>query len=48
MADKVIDNLVDEGSWKVFLGTSMVEVAKVCANVNSALFFVNMNEVGCP
>jgi hypothetical protein len=41
----VIDNLVDERGWKVVFGTSMVEIAKVGADANSALFFVNMDGI---
>jgi hypothetical protein len=44
----VIDNLVDERGWKVVFGTSMVEIVKVGADVNSALFFVNGDGVGNP
>jgi hypothetical protein len=36
-----IDNLIDERCGEVFFGTSMIEIAKVGANANSALFFVN-------
>jgi hypothetical protein len=48
MAGTVINNLVDERGWKVVFGKSMVEIAKVCAEVNSALFFVNGDGVGDP
>jgi hypothetical protein len=44
----VIDNLVDERGWEVVFGTSMVEIVKVGADVNSALFFVNGDGVGDP
>jgi hypothetical protein len=47
-ASIVIDNLVDERGWKVFFGTTMVEITKVDANVNSALFFVNVDGIGNP
>ena len=48
MVDTIIDDLVDERGWKVVFGTSMVEIAKVCANMNNALFFVNGDGVGDP
>jgi hypothetical protein len=48
MSDTLIDNLVDESGWEVVFGTSMVEIAKVSANANSALFFVNGDGVGNP
>jgi hypothetical protein len=44
----VIDNLVDERGWKVIFGTSMVEITKFYADMNSALFFVNRDRVGNP
>jgi hypothetical protein len=43
-----INNLVDERGWKVVFGTSMVEIAKVGADADSAMFFVNKDEVGYP
>jgi hypothetical protein len=46
MANTIIDYLVDEEGWEVVFGTSMVEVAKVCADTNSSLFFVNGEGVG--
>jgi hypothetical protein len=48
MADTVINNLVDERGWKFVFGTSMVEIMKFCADVNSALFFFNGDGVGYP
>ena len=48
MVGTVIDNLVDERAWKVVFGTSVVEIVKVCANANSALFFFNGDGVGDP
>jgi hypothetical protein len=48
MACTVIDNLVDERCWEVVFGTSMIEIMKVSADVNSALFFVNRDGVGDP
>jgi hypothetical protein len=48
MAETVIDNLVDEMGWKVVFGTSMVEILKVSADTNSAMFLVNGHEVGDP
>jgi hypothetical protein len=48
MARVVIDNLIDERRWKVVFETCMIEIAKVCTNVDSALFFVNGYRVGNP
>jgi hypothetical protein len=48
MASTIIDNLVDERGWEVVFGTSMVEIMKVSADANSALFFVNRDGVGDP
>jgi hypothetical protein len=44
----IIDNLVDKGHWKVVFGTGMIEIAKVCTDTDSALFFVNRDGVGDP
>jgi hypothetical protein len=41
----IIDYLVDEGCWKVFFGTGMIEVTEVCTNTDSALFFVNRDRL---
>jgi len=48
VTDTVIDNLVDERGWKVVFGTSMVEIMKVGADTNNAIFFVNKDGVGNP
>ena len=48
MVDTIIDNLVDERGWKVVFGTSMVEITKVGADTNNAIFFVNRDGVGNP
>jgi hypothetical protein len=48
MVKAVINNLVDERGGKVVFGTSMVEIMKVSADANSALFFVNGDGVGNP
>jgi hypothetical protein len=48
MAGTVIDNLVDERCREVVFGTSMIEIVKVSADVNGALFFVNRDGVGDP
>jgi hypothetical protein len=42
------DDLVEKRGWKVDFGTSVVEIVKVCADANSALFIVNGDEVGDP
>jgi hypothetical protein len=48
VAGIVIDYLVDEMGWEVVFGTSVVEVTKVGADVNSPLFFLNGDGVGDP
>ena len=48
MAGTIINNLIDEMGWEVVFGTSMVEIAKVGAYANNALFFVNGDGVGNP
>ena len=48
MANKIIDDLIDEGCWEVVFGTCVIEVAKVYANADSALFFVDGYRVGNP
>jgi hypothetical protein len=48
MARAVVDNLIDKRRWEVVFGTCMIEITKVCANADSALFFVNGNRVGNP
>jgi hypothetical protein len=48
VAGTIIDNLVDERDWEVVFGTGMIEITKVSADVNSALFFVDRDGVGDP
>jgi hypothetical protein len=48
MAYVVIDNLINERCWKVVFGTCVIEIAKVRADADSALFFVNGYRVGNP
>jgi hypothetical protein len=48
VAGAVIDNLIDEGCWKVVFGTCVIEIAKVCADADSALFLVDGYRVGNP
>jgi hypothetical protein len=48
VASAVVDNLIDERRWKVVFGTCIIEIAKVCANADSALFFVDGYRVGNP
>ena len=48
VTDTFIDNLVNERGWKVVLGTNMVEITKVSADANNALFFVDRDNVGDP
>jgi hypothetical protein len=48
MACTIIDNLVDERYGEFVFGTSMVEIMKIGADMNNALFFVNGDGVGDP
>jgi hypothetical protein len=48
VVDTIINNLVNKRGWEVVLGTSMVEIVKVDADANNALFFVNRDGVGNP
>jgi hypothetical protein len=48
VAGAVIDDLIDEGCWEVVFGTCIVEIAKVCADEDSALFLVDGYRVGNP
>jgi hypothetical protein len=48
MVSTIIDNLVDERSWEVVFGTGVIEITKVSADVNSALFVVDKDRVGDP
>jgi hypothetical protein len=48
VAGAVINDLIDEGCWKVVFGTCIVEIAKVGADADSALFLVNGYRVGNP
>jgi hypothetical protein len=41
VADKIIDNLVDERHWEVFFGLGLIEITKVSADMNTTLFFVD-------
>jgi hypothetical protein len=48
MASIVFNNLVDERCGEVVFETSMIEIAKVNADANNALFFVNGDGVVDP
>jgi hypothetical protein len=48
VAGAVVDNLIDERRWEVVFGTCIVEIVKVGANANGALFFVDGYRVGNP
>ena len=48
VANAVVDNLVDERRWEVVFWTCVIEIAKVGANANGALFFVDGYRVGNP
>ena len=44
----VVDNLIDERCWKVVFWACVIEIVKVCADANSALFFVYGYRIGNP
>jgi hypothetical protein len=48
MSNASINHLINERSGKVFLGTSLVEVAKFYTNIDSALIFVDKDRFGDP
>ena len=48
VAGTVVDNLIDERNWKVVFGIGVIEIMKVCAYMDSTLFFVNGYRVGNP
>jgi hypothetical protein len=48
MASAVVDNLIDERRREVVFGTCIIEIVKVGANADSALFFVDGYRVGNP
>jgi hypothetical protein len=48
VAGAVVDNLINERRWKVVFGTYVIEIVKVGANMDSALFFVDGYRVGNP
>jgi hypothetical protein len=46
VASAVVDDLIDEGRWKVVFGTCIIEIVKVGADADSALFLVDGYRVG--
>ena len=48
MSGACIDNLIDEGCWKVVFGTRPIYIAEVCANVDGTLFFIHGNRIRNP
>jgi hypothetical protein len=40
VANTIIDNLVDKGCWKIVFGTSVIEITKVCTDMDSACFLL--------
>jgi hypothetical protein len=48
VAGAIIDNLIDERRWKVVFWTCVIEIVKVGANVDGALFFVDGYRVRNP
>jgi hypothetical protein len=45
MSDARIDNLIDEGCWKVVLGTCLIKVSKISAHSNISLFLIDSDRV---
>jgi hypothetical protein len=45
VAGTIINNLVDKRHWKIVFGTGVIEIMKVSADTNSALFFVDRDGV---
>ena len=48
MASTIIDDLINERHWEVVFGTCIVEIAKVGADANRALFFIDGYRVRNP
>jgi hypothetical protein len=48
MAGTIVDNLINERCWEVVFCTSVIEIAKVSANADGALFPVDGYRVGNP
>ena len=48
VAGAIVDNLVDKRHWEIVFWTSVVEIVKVGADANGALFFVDGYRVGNP
>jgi hypothetical protein len=48
MAGAIVDNLIDERRWEVVFGTCIVEIAKIGANADRSLVFVDGYRVGNP
>jgi hypothetical protein len=48
MASTIVDNLINERRWEVVFWTSVIEIAKVRANADGALFLVDGYRVGNP
>jgi hypothetical protein len=48
MVGTIVNNLIDERRWEVVFWTSVIEIAKVGANVDGALFLVDGYRVGNP
>ena len=48
MAGAIVDNLIDERRWEVVFWTSVIEIVKVGANADGALFLVDGYSVGNP
>jgi len=40
-----VDYLIDKGGWKVFFGTSWIEISKIGANLNGSMFLVDWDRV---
>jgi hypothetical protein len=48
MDGAIVDNLIDERRWEVVFGTCIIEIMKVGAYADRALFFVDGYRVGNP
>jgi hypothetical protein len=39
MVSTIIDNLVNEGCWKIVFGKSVIEISKIHTDIDSSLLF---------
>ena len=45
MSSAFIDNLIDEGCWKVVFETRPIQITKFCANLDGTMFFIHRNRI---